>query len=77
MKKQGTEKLIRSFMPEKQFMVRVDDTVYRVKFPEIALNGAKTVKFRKIKMWRWFGIRVAIGMWVQRIGKRIEEGKRK
>lgn len=77
MKKDEAEKLIRAYLPDRQYMVRVGDTVYRVEFPNVLFNGAKTVKFRKIKMWRWFGIRVAIGMWVQRIGKRIEEGKRR
>jgi hypothetical protein len=77
MKKDEAEKLIQAYMPENKLVMRIDDKVYGIQMPKVVFDGAERIKFRKIKMWRWFGIRVAIGMWVQRIGKRIEEGKRR
>lgn len=76
MKKDEAEKLIRAYLPDRQVVTRIDDTVYFLNLPSKVFNDAKTIKFRKIKMWRWFGMRVAIGLWIQRIGKRIEEGRR-
>lgn len=75
MNKGEAEKLIRAYLPENKLVMRINDTVYGIQMPKAVFDGAKTIKLRKIKMWRWFGIRAAIGMWVQRIGKRIEEGK--
>jgi hypothetical protein len=77
MNKGEAEKLIRAYLPENKLVMRIDDTVYGIQMPKVVFDGAERITFRKIKMWRWFGIRVAIGMWVQRIGKIIEEGKRR
>ena len=74
MKQKEVARLLRTYMPEKLWVSRVGNMVYRMECKPFVFKGAKTIKFRKVSMWRWFGLRVGFGMWLERIGKRIADG---
>lgn len=74
MQQKDVDRLLRTYMPEKLWVTRIGNEVFRLELKPIVFNGAKTVRFRKVSMWRWFGLRVGFGMWLERIGKRIADG---
>ena len=77
MTQKDVDKILQTYMPEKLWVSRVGNMVYSMECKPFVFKGAKAIKFRKVSMWRWFGFRTAVGMWIERIGKRIAYGTMK
>ena len=75
MTQKDVDKILQTYMPEKLWVSRVGNEVYSMECKPFVFKGAKAIKFRKVSMWRWFGFRTAVGMWIERIGKRIAYGR--
>ena len=74
MRQKDVDRLLRAYMPERVWVTRIGNKVFRLELKPIVFKGEKTVWFRKVSMWRWFGLRASFGMWLERMGKRIADG---
>ena len=69
MNKNDRDAFLKTYLPERAWVTRIGENVYRLKLPEVVFKNAKTVKLKGWK--RFIPVRVRIGLALNRIGNNL------
>lgn len=69
MKQKDLDAFLATYLPERAWVTRVGNDVYKLKLPEIVFKGASVIK---MKHWqRSLPVRVRIGLALSNMGKKL------
>lgn len=62
MKRKELDTILATYLPERQWVTRVGEEVYKLKLPEVVFQGAEVIKMRKWKIFKTLRARIGISL---------------
>lgn len=62
MKQKDLDAFLATYLPERAWVTRVGNDVYKLKLPNVVFKGAKVIKMRKWKLFKTFRARIGIAL---------------